>query len=89
MPNAYILLANIRVEEQKYEEAIALYEKAAAIKPDDPKTYTFIGNTYYMLGELEKAINTFIKALKADADNHENKLVYLEIVQEYIKRKSA
>lgn len=37
MPNAYILLANIRVEEQKYEEAIALYEKAAVIKPDDRK----------------------------------------------------
>lgn len=89
MPNAYILLGNIYVEQQKYKEAIQLYEKAVSIQPNDAKTYTFIGNTYYMLGDLEQAIYTYRKALKADNQSQENKLVYLEIIQEYIKRKSA
>ena len=87
MPNAYILIANIYVEQSKLKEAVELYEKAAELKPDDAKTYTFIGNTYFMMDNLEKAILTYRKAINIDSNNQENKLVYLDMVQDYIKRK--
>ena len=87
MPNAYILIANIYVEQSKLKEAVELYEKAAELKPDDAKTYTFIGNTYFMMDNLEKAILTYRKAINIDSNNQENTLVYLDMVQDYIKRK--
>ena len=89
MPNAYILMANIYVEKSQLEKAAGLYEKAAELKPDDPKTYTFIGNTYFMMDNLEKAILTYRKAINIDSKNQENKLVYLDMIQEYITRKET
>ena len=66
-----------------------IYKKAGEINPNDAKTYTFIGNTYFMLDDLENAIYTYRTALSHNSLSMENKLVYLEILQEYIKRKEA
>ena len=89
MPNAYILLGNIYVEQHKYLEALDCYKKASEINPNDAKTYTFIGNTYFMLNDLENAIQTYRTALAHNEQAQENKLVYIEILQEYINRKEA
>ena len=40
-----------------------------------------------MMDNLEKAIQTYRKAINIDSKNQENKLVYLDMVQDYIKRK--
>ena len=87
MPNAYILLGNIYVDRKMYNDAVECYQKASAICPNDAKIYSFIGNTYFMLEDLPNAIETYRKALKCDEKSIENKLVYIEILQEYIKRK--
>ena len=87
MPNAYILLGNIYVDRHKYLEALDCYKKQREIQPQDAKTYTFIGNTYFMLNDLENAIYTYRTALKHKPDSMENKLVYIEILREYIDRK--
>ena len=89
MPNAYILLGNIYVDRRMYLEALDCYKKASQIQPQDAKTYTFIGNTYFMLDDLTNAIYTYRSALKCNEESIENKLVYIEILQEYIKRKEA
>ncbi len=89
MPNAYILLGNIYVDQKKYEKALDVYKKASELSPKDAKTHTFIGNTYFMLDDLENAIYTYRKALVYNEKSQENKLVYLEILQEYIKRKES
>ena len=86
-PNAYILLGNIYVDRKMYKEAIECYQKASAICPDDAKIYSFIGNTYFMLEDLPNAIYTYRKALCCDDKSIENKLVYIEILQEYINKK--
>ena len=87
MPNAYILLGNIYVDRKMYQEAIDCYQKASAICPNDAKIYSFIGNTYFMAQDLPNAVYTYRKALQYDDKSIENKLVYIEILQEYIKRK--
>ena len=42
-----------------------------------------------MLNDLENAIYTYRTALKLNDKSTENKLVYIEILQEYINRKEA
>ena len=88
-PNAYILLGNIYVDQKKYLEALDVYKKASQLQPEEAKTYTFIGNTYFMLDDLENAVYTYRKALEHNKESIENKLVYIEILQEYIKRKET
>jgi tetratricopeptide (TPR) repeat protein len=88
-PNAYILLGNIYAAQKKHLEALDCYKKASELQPENAKTYTFIGNTYFMLNDLENAIYTYRSALHLDECSVENKLVYIEIVQEYINRKEA
>jgi tetratricopeptide (TPR) repeat protein len=47
-----------------YHTAQALYAKAIEVAPDYFKTYTYIGNAYYFLGEYQLAESAFAKAIK-------------------------
>jgi cytochrome c-type biogenesis protein CcmH/NrfG len=62
-------LGSIRFERDEPEQAIALYERYLAIKPDDQTVRTALGAAYVSAGELDKAIGIFrdVIAKKADA----------------------
>ncbi|HDH88436.1 MAG TPA: tetratricopeptide repeat protein, partial [Desulfobacteraceae bacterium] len=51
--------------QRRYPEAKIALEKAILIKKE-PNLYYLLGNTYYMLGELEKSEDTYREALKID-----------------------
>ena len=85
--NAYVLLGNLYFSEQKYEEASELYKKAIELEPADASVYSLLGNTYVMLKDLRSAISVYKQAIDIDSNNDETKLVYIEIVQEFIKNK--
>ncbi len=57
-------------EEDNAEQAIVLYQKAIGIKPDDAAYYN-MGNAYGELGEYQKAINAYQKAIEIKLDMHE------------------
>jgi len=88
-PNAYILLANILVDEKRYEEALNIYKSAQNILKNNSKITTFIANTYMMLGNLEKAIEYYRKAINLSPQNNEIKLIYLELMDDFIRHKKA
>lgn len=46
-----------------FEEARDLYTAAAELRPDYFKTFTYLGNTYFVLGDLERAATTLRKAV--------------------------
>jgi tetratricopeptide (TPR) repeat protein len=47
-----------------YLTAQALYAKAIEVAPDYFKSYTYIGNAYYFLGEYSLAVSSFEQAIK-------------------------
>ena len=85
--NAYILIGNIYSAEQKYEEAVEFYKKALELEPADANIYTLLGNTYVMLQDLRSAISCYKQAIDIETDNDEIKLIYIEIVQEFVNNK--
>jgi len=61
---AYYELAIQGAELGKYEEALQYLKKVIALKPDFPKAYQTMGNTYYNLGRYEKALSFYKKAFE-------------------------
>lgn len=47
----------------RYDEAIAQYSRALALSPRNPSTYTALGFTYHLMGELDVAIEYYHKSL--------------------------
>jgi cytochrome c-type biogenesis protein CcmH/NrfG len=52
-------LGSIRFERDEPEQAIALYDRYLALKPDDQTVRTALGASYVSAGELDKAIGIF------------------------------
>jgi tetratricopeptide (TPR) repeat protein len=61
---AYYELAIQGSELGKYEEALQYLKKVIALKPDFPKAYQTMGNTYYNLGKYEEALSFYKKAFE-------------------------
>ena len=62
----YWYAARQAIEEEKYDEALALLEFCRSIKPDDGNTLTFLGIMYESLHQDEKAMKYFEQAFEAD-----------------------
>lgn len=55
--DAYLLLADVNEGNEKYEEALKLYETAISIQPDFQIPYYKLANRLLKNGEYEKALN--------------------------------
>lgn len=72
----YMQAGFVSFKQQRYDEAIAYYEKAGELQPRSAAPYNMIGMTYrykyYKLGDPElrqKELAAFQKALEIDPDN--------------------
>lgn len=61
-------------EEGAYDDAILVCKRAVGVKGDFVAAYAFLGELYERLGEREKALNAYEKALELDKDYEPAKL---------------
>lgn len=59
--DAYMMLAEIKKDNEKYEEAIALYNKTVALNPDFPMSYFGRSRCYFALNKYEEAFQDATK----------------------------
>jgi tetratricopeptide (TPR) repeat protein len=65
-PEEFLAIYNlgiIRVVERQYQEAVALLEKAARLRPQNPDVFLFLGNAYHGLGQFAKAVESLKKTM--------------------------
>ena len=60
-----VLLAKIMLKIAEYSEVIALLEPVLSESPD-PLLYLYVGNAYFLLGDPEKSMHFFSKAIERD-----------------------
>jgi tetratricopeptide (TPR) repeat protein len=65
---------NTLYEEEKYEEAIEVYQKIVGEFPDAYILYKNIGNCYFRMEDYERAEEYYLKVLDKDPSDHEAKL---------------
>ena len=63
------------------------YDKAIELNPNNAETYMLLGNAHYLQGDIEMAIASYRSSIKIEPDNDEHKLVYYQVLDEYIDRK--
>ena len=54
------------LDKGKYDDAIADFDKAIALDPNDAAAYGNRGNAYYSKGEVDRAIADYTKAIALD-----------------------
>ena len=59
-------LAMLRLEQQRYDEALELFQRLIALHPDDAATYSNIGIALIFLGRNDEALQHFDQALALD-----------------------
>ncbi|MBN2373579.1 tetratricopeptide repeat protein [bacterium] len=69
-------------EDNKYEEAIPLFEKVLKLNPGDTEAYIALGQIYDVLGDNEKSIKALEKALTLEPDNLR---IYIQLGVSYMK----
>ena len=60
-PNPYDSYAELLMQEGRFRESIAQYEKALDVNPSFAGSFVGIGNDHIFLGEYQEASNAFIK----------------------------
>ncbi len=71
---AYFYRGCAKVNAQKYEEAIADFEKAVELKPDYADAYFNMGRAYYLLNNEDKACENYKLAARYGRPNLEDYL---------------
>lgn len=71
---AYYYRGCAKVNEKKYQEAIADFEKAIELKPDYADAYFNLGRTYYLLNDEDKACENYKLAAQYGRPNLEDYL---------------
>lgn len=59
-----------------YGEALAVFDVAARLRPDDPTTHYCRGMTHYVMGENSRAIRDFTEVIQLNSE-HANAYRYL------------
>ena len=62
-------LGNMNFDQKNYDDAINLYKKALAIRPDTLNVRTDMGTAMFYLNRYDDAIATFQEVLKTDPNN--------------------
>jgi hypothetical protein len=70
--------------QKKYEQAIAEYQKAIDLEPENDKAYGYMGYSYYLNGDLDKANQSLQKAIALNPDD-ENSYYNLALVSLALK----
>jgi len=73
---AYRILGDSYVEDYP-RQALKKYEKAAALKPDEPTILLGVSKAHFKVGENAKALEYAIKAADADAGAHVQPIAHL------------
>lgn len=68
-PETYRFLANLYVNNERSDEAIALLEDASDMYPEDIDIQTELLNAYQLAGETDKALERYQLAVERDPDN--------------------
>lgn len=71
---AYYYRGCAKVNEKKYQEAIADFEKAVELKPDYADAYFNLGRTYYLLNDEDKSCENYKLAAQYGRPNLEDYL---------------
>ena len=71
---AYYYRGCAKVNEKKYQEAIADFEKAIELKPDYADAYFNLGRTYYLLNDEDKSCENYKLAAQYGRPNLEDYL---------------
>ena len=64
-------LASLRIAQERYEEALALFERAIAEAPDAPRLHAGRGYALYRIGRADAAVESLERALELDPENTE------------------
>ncbi|TBR21277.1 MAG: tetratricopeptide repeat protein, partial [Candidatus Nitrosotenuis sp.] len=64
-----VLAGDVWFRRQNYDKAIALFEKAVAVNPSDPRLYNWLGMSHRRLKQGAKALEDYKKALIMDPDD--------------------
>jgi cytochrome c-type biogenesis protein CcmH/NrfG len=67
--DSIVELANMNFDQKNYDDAINLYKKALAIRPDALNVRTDMGTAMFYLNKYDDAIATFQEVLKTDSNN--------------------
>src|SRR5580704_11482339 len=65
-PEGYVLLGNVLLAQKHYEDALASFSKAIAIKPSEPSAYMNRGAVYVFMKQDDAAEKDFKKAVELD-----------------------
>lgn len=84
--NDFVQQAKIAYEKDDFNQALKLYEQVVATEGTSSELYYNIGNTYYRLGNMGKAILYYEKALSLDPSNDDAR-ANLEFVNDKIQLK--
>ena len=71
---AWIRLGNAYFDSDQYEKSIRAYEKALALKPDNPDVLTDMGVMYRLSGQPHKALEAFNKAMAVNPKHEISRL---------------
>jgi tetratricopeptide (TPR) repeat protein len=77
-----VRLGNAAYDAGDFRLAVDAYEKATSIRGDDPNVLTDLGVSYRNIGDLDKAVAMFDRALKVSPDHWQaafNKIVVLGV----------
>ncbi|HNQ13718.1 MAG TPA: tetratricopeptide repeat protein [Bacteroidia bacterium] len=67
--DAAMVLGDAYGQKRMYKEAVATFEKALLIEPNDGRLLNNMGNTYFRMGDQELALSTFHRALQLNAND--------------------
>ena len=68
-PEVLTSLGNVYYDAQQYPEAVDYYARALRVKPDDAAVRTDMGTAFWFMGNPDKALAEFQKALASVPDN--------------------
>ncbi len=75
------MLGNLLAQEQDFERAVPLLEKAVSYRDHPPFARTDLGRSYLSLGRAEEATETLLPTLGADTDGS----IHYQLAQAYIQ----